>query len=242
MTCLVYWAHLPEHRDILKEGYVGVTKNTLSKREAQHRLAAKTGDFIFHKAIRKYGESIVFSVVLISSMDRCLSVEKGLRPNPYTGWNMAAGGNTPTYTSPRKPLSEDVKRKISESQSNNRDFFAEQARRVHTGRKRSAATRKKISTSLTGRKHSEDSKRKMSERRSERLMWESSNSDKMLWLQADVLFDVWLSNGKCGRKTLASLTNFTIYQLTVIQKNFRDGWNPLEDVDWINFKQTHKEN
>lgn len=241
MTCLVYWAHLPEHKDILKEGYVGVTKNTLSKREAQHRLAAKTGDFIFHKAIRKYGKKIIFSVVLISSMDRCLSVEKGLRPNPYIGWNMAAGGNTPTYTPPRKPLSEDVKRKISENHLNKREFFAEQARRVHTGRKRSEETKRKISEALTGRQVSATTRQNIKDSLPDRHKWESPQADKSVWAKADYLFNVWLLNGKCGRKKLSQITEFTFYQLTVIQKNFREGWNPLEDPEWHKFKQTYKE-
>jgi len=238
---IVYWAHLPQHTDITKEGYVGVSRKNLSKREQQHRRVSVKGNNVFHKAIRKYREDIVFDVVVIASFDICLKIEAALRPDIFIGWNMAKGGGSSLQPVNKAPLSPETKKKISEDHKANAQFYADQARRVHTGRKRSDETKRKISSSLTGRTLSDNTRKLISENRTPPKKWEHPNSDIKMWAVADELFALWVNNDKCGRQRLAELFGVGKYAVTAIQKCFREGWNPLDDSDWQHFKSNYKE-
>ena len=77
---VVYWVHLPEHVDIFKDGYVGVTEN-LKNRFRSHKFKFK-----------EYTNSLIKDVILISNIDYCYLIEQKLRPNRNIGWNKSIGG------------------------------------------------------------------------------------------------------------------------------------------------------
>lgn len=89
----VYWIHLPEQTNVTVEGYVGIAMN-FEQRMFAHKSCAKTGkEQTLYKAIRKYGwDNLVKEIILISTEDYCLEIEKKLRPAPRIGWNIAVGG------------------------------------------------------------------------------------------------------------------------------------------------------
>lgn len=98
----VYWIHLDTHKDILTEGYVGITCSTPEKRFKSHISRSRTEDFIISKAIRKYGNSLKVTTVCITDYVNSLHIENKLRPSNFIGWNMCIGGKNPPYISKNK--------------------------------------------------------------------------------------------------------------------------------------------
>ena len=61
----VYWIHLPEHVDLLTEGYIGICGRTVGRRFRQHLTAAeKNSHLVVHRAIRKYKDKIVVNAYI----------------------------------------------------------------------------------------------------------------------------------------------------------------------------------
>jgi hypothetical protein len=77
---VLYWVHLPEHTDFLREGYIGVTENAV-KRFRSHK----------HK-FKSISQSIVSEILLIADKSYCYLIEQKLRPNRNIGWNKSPGG------------------------------------------------------------------------------------------------------------------------------------------------------
>lgn len=88
---LVYWIHCPEHKDILSQGYIGVTQN-ISRRLNEHQLF--TNNKHLTNAWNKY-EKIITSILLKGSEEYCYYIENLLRSKENIGWNIAIGGNKP---------------------------------------------------------------------------------------------------------------------------------------------------
>ena len=77
--------------------YVGQTKRSLEARKQEHMLAAATGDNNkFHKAIRKYGELLIWEIVTECSESQLDIVEtstiKEYKSN-ICGYNLTSGGD-----------------------------------------------------------------------------------------------------------------------------------------------------
>jgi hypothetical protein len=93
---VVYWIHKPEHTDITKEGYVGITSNKVQRRWVDHKSASrsktKNNCKIVNKAIRKH-KDLIYEVVLVAdTREYCERIERLLRPTNCIGWNIAIGG------------------------------------------------------------------------------------------------------------------------------------------------------
>ena len=133
----VYWVRQPEHTDIFRQGYVGVSKR-FNRRIWEHLTLTQNNHL--KNAIIKYGwDNLIKEKVLIGKEDYCLEIESKLRPADKIGWNIVKGGGKPPSTpwnkgkkatpeeverlrqmrlgkpSPRKgvKLSEETKQKIS---------------------------------------------------------------------------------------------------------------------------------
>ena len=92
----VYWVHRPEHTDILRQGYVGISKR-FERRIWEHLKL--TQNRYLKNAINKYGwDNLVKEKVLIGKEDYCLEIESKLRPADKIGWNLVKGGNKPPIT------------------------------------------------------------------------------------------------------------------------------------------------
>lgn len=130
----VYWIHLPEHTDITKEGYVGITKTGVQRRfYVHHRDAVKDPIYVIHRALNKHWDNIIVDVICVCDGDYASYLENSLRPEFNIGWNITSGGvdaisktaseawkdpnskfNSPEY---RKQLSENSKRNWSDPKS-----------------------------------------------------------------------------------------------------------------------------
>lgn len=87
----IYWIHLPEHTNILSEGYVGVSKDPTNRLKS-HKSRSNNPHLL--NCFKKYPE-IVMDIILESDESYCLELEEKLRPEKNIGWNIAKGGGKP---------------------------------------------------------------------------------------------------------------------------------------------------
>ena len=183
--------------------YIGYTKN-LRERKNRHKYNAlhKNSPFLFHKSIRKHGwENFKWEVIYENDDDNyCLTVMEPLlieENNTLTpnGYNMDKGGRKGMIGLKRGPVSEEVKKKISETLKKTglkgkdhpmygtkaNDKFIQSAKISMLGKSHSAETKKNQSESrkeylkynkvgMFGKQHSDDTKQKMKLKRMEK--WE----------------------------------------------------------------------
>ena len=91
---IVYWAHLKRHKDIKKDGYVGITSNTLEERRRAHIKASRRADHHFARVIKKYKDEIIWDVINENiSEEQALELEYTFRPKVSIGWNSIKGGD-----------------------------------------------------------------------------------------------------------------------------------------------------
>lgn len=151
MAC-VYWIRHPDHTDLFTQGYIGFTSVLPRKRWNCHKHIAKKNkaNYPICNAIRKYGDELIFKILVIGEREYCLDLEKKLRPKNEIGWNLGIGGEAPS-----------LGRKATQAE---RDYHS----KIRKGRKRSEAWKKLMSKKLKGRTtigrpHSAETKKKISE-------------------------------------------------------------------------------
>ena len=89
----VYWIRHPDHTEILRQGYIGVSENP-AKRWAYHKKRKENTHL--RNAVNMYGwDSLVKETVLIGDKEYCLYIEAKLRPEDKIGWNIVKGGGFP---------------------------------------------------------------------------------------------------------------------------------------------------
>lgn len=94
----VYWIHLEEHTDVSKQGYVGITTmKDPNLRFLKHKsdMNFEERSCIVHRAMRKYGDKILFTILKECTKEEAVLTEKLLRPHHRIGWNTLAGGDSP---------------------------------------------------------------------------------------------------------------------------------------------------
>jgi group I intron endonuclease len=120
----VYWIRKPEHTNILRDGYVGVSKR-FQRRIMEHEKITQNKHL--KNAVNKYGwDNLIKEKILIGKEDYCLEIESKLRPTDNIGWNLIKGGNKPPITrwnlgtkglvvawNKGKPQPEETKKKVS---------------------------------------------------------------------------------------------------------------------------------
>lgn len=101
MPWQVYWITDDVTKDFKTYGYIGVTSRGSSKRLLQHinvskNIRCKSYWRELYKAIRHYGDDIKLVTICDCSEEYAKDLERRLRPVENVGWNLAAGGFTPT--------------------------------------------------------------------------------------------------------------------------------------------------
>ena len=87
---IVYWIRKKEHTDIFKQGYVGISKDTIEGRIRSHKK--NKGNSIVAGRLRK-NEDIVYSVIHeVKTREEALELEALYRPTQNIGWNLQRGG------------------------------------------------------------------------------------------------------------------------------------------------------
>jgi len=93
---IVYWAKHSHYSDHTTEGYVGITKYSLSDRKKSHYKTAKSSNrpnVYFHNILKKYEENIVWVILHEGlSEEQAFFKEAEYRPKVHIGWNSDRGG------------------------------------------------------------------------------------------------------------------------------------------------------
>jgi hypothetical protein len=93
---VVYWIHKPEHTDITKQGYIGITNKLARERWVAHQSASRHNPdancAVVNRAIRKH-HNLIYEIVLVAdTREYCERIEGLLRPTNNIGYNIARGG------------------------------------------------------------------------------------------------------------------------------------------------------
>jgi predicted GIY-YIG superfamily endonuclease len=73
MAVSVYWIHLEEHTDMFRQGYIGVSNNTV-KRFEEHKNRPSNAHL--KHAITKYGwDKLIKTILLVADEAYCLLME-----------------------------------------------------------------------------------------------------------------------------------------------------------------------
>ena len=167
------------YNDTNDKVYVGITVRKVHRRFHEHIYAAEAekDNFKFHKAIRKYGSQNFHVDCLLSGIpiERLPLFEKACisRFNSYKcGYNSTPGGD-----GMGKEVTDEFRQKISELHKGKTpwnkgvpmpDWLKEKLLATHIGKKHSEETRKKMSKARVGRKpmlgkhHSEETRKRIS--------------------------------------------------------------------------------
>lgn len=231
----VYWIHLPEHTDILSQGYIGITSKTVDERYRGHLKALKSkksSHIIFYKALKKHLSRVLVTTLLEADLEYAKLIENKLRPKIKIGWNTAEGGTS----APINLFTDATRTKISEALKGRVKTQAEieNIRKALVGKTRPVHVIEAMRKAKTGVPRSELSKES-----------QKATLKACPWRNRTAKLDVWAAgetihrNFILGADTLKSLsTACEIPQtsLVCILKKLRAGWNPIEDINWVDFK------
>ncbi len=160
----VYWIKSDNHKDILTEGYVGITTNPPKRFNEHKNSKRKVGNAIRKHSINSY------EIVFEGTEEECLAKEIELRPIDGLGWNITKGGGLPPTTfsktdgpmkseAAKKGWSDERRAKHSEFMRGNNitpretsDALRKKRSEIAKQRMSDPANRAKISQTQTGRK------------------------------------------------------------------------------------------
>lgn len=238
----VYWIHLPEHTNMLSEGYIGFTSKTVLERWKGHLKEShrkRCPNYPLYNAIKKYEDRLIVSTLAEGCDQYCLDLENKLRPSVKIGWNLQIGGGS--GSSPAL-FSEEARQKISAAGKLRKMSPETKAKLIsaNTGKRRSDEVRAKLSIFRKGKKKDPSVIAKHKDTLKNEP-WRAQAANKDVWAKADSLYSLFLTNIKMGTVTLSKLSEINKDSLTTILKRFRNGWVPHVDPYWIKFSHTYKE-
>jgi hypothetical protein len=226
---------------MLSEGYIGFTSKTTEERWQGHlkeARASRAKNYPIYNNIRKYGDQIIVSTIVIGDDEYCLEIERRLRPKAKIGWNLQAGGNKgcdPIY------FTEEVRAKISEK-GRGRVFSDEHRAKIGEANKKrvvSEGTKILMSEQRLGKARPVGSSDKQSATLRAEPWRNRSVVDKTVWLMADKIHE-YLTTNDVSESTLAKIFGIdSVGKLRTIVKKLKLGWNPLLDDKWLLFKETY---
>lgn len=138
--------------------YIGQTCNSLQRRFIEHKRAGEKQCIKLHYAFNKYGrDNFIIETIAICSNQSTADYLESLYIEEYNsiieGYNIRDGGSHGKF-------SKETRLKMSEARQGSKNPMY--------GKQRSEEVKNKIRESLIGRKHSEESKKKMSKPMSEK--------------------------------------------------------------------------
>lgn len=236
----VYWIHLPEHTDLTKEGYIGITTKTVNERFKRHLKDASRpskNHIILYRAMNKYNGSLIVTTLIESGIEYARFIEQKLRPDIKIGWNTVPGG----AVSPSVIFTEEIRAKISASLKGRikTDAEIEKIRKALTGRKRPASVGEKVSLATKGRKRSVEVIAKMKAAVAGRP-WLNPRANLNIWANADKMCALYYFGANTLPK-LAKILEMPESNLSNIFKKFKAGWVPIHDVQWLKFVEEYEE-
>lgn len=225
-NCYLYWICKNTDNDIFTQGYVGISVNPESRWKSHLYKASTTNkNHKLYNALSKYKNDYALKILVCGSLDYCYDLEFKLRPTRNIGLNHAIGGH---YTSKGRltySYTEDVKLKISEgvkrAYRENKDF-ADKQRACRKGKKASDLTRQRMSEAS---------------HKTDKTKWKNSQADRELWLKAEVYYQIYMRDVSISPKKFADKCGLPFGKIGSLLRNFRKGWNPAEDIEYLKFKE-----
>lgn len=223
----VYWITDNPSENILKYGYIGITKSTVEKRIKGHKtayraflLGKKVGCYKLFREVKDRGgwtDSIKVIVICEADIEYCIQVENKLRPLPNTGWNIRVGGDYHIM----------FKREITQETKDKLAFVRKSWVMSQETRERVSKNRLKEGNPMFGV-----------------LPWDnpaSTEESKIAWLYSHLVYYYWLqSDCKVGVRTVHKhFSDLNYWSLDSMIRKFRIGWIPEEDTDWLKYKESN---
>lgn len=89
---ILYWIHRKEHKDMLIEGYIGITCNFKERMRSHKKNKNKTilTDAIYSIGWENLNKDIIHNNL---TLEEALELELKYRPKENIGWNLQKGGN-----------------------------------------------------------------------------------------------------------------------------------------------------
>jgi len=213
---------------MFREGYIGVTKHTLSERLRQHKKEAAGGStYAVHNAIRKYGSDLIVQPLLEADEEYCYCIEAKLRPSRHIGWNIAEGGGK----SPMRGVTGEAHPNFGKSLSNETRAKIGVA---NSGRRNGLYGKTGDKNPFFGKRHSVETKDKLRHK-----PWEYAKSDKSVWASADTLYSLFCELTRKSHYTLSRMSGLEASKLFAIVQKFKSGWIPSSDLNWLAFKDIY---
>lgn len=239
----VYWVHLPEHTDMLTEGYIGYTSRSVEERWKGHlkeSSRARNLNYPVYNAMRKYGDTIKVTTLVEGSEEYCLELEFKMRPERKIGWNLQMGGNKGTKG---VDVTAETCAKISRAGKGRRmaEQTKEALRQANLGRKLSLEVCQKMSDDRKGKPRAAGSALKQKETLRQ-APWRVAKTTTECWASADVLYQLHSEHPDVGAKVVARIFNTTESKLSSVFAKIRGGWNPSDSDVWCEWvaTQSHK--
>ena len=161
MLNYVYWIYDDTCKDT-NDGYIGVSK------DPYHR-------FKVHKRRGRVHGSCKIKILYEGSRERCFEKEHQLRPEPFIGWNNARGGSHGwRYGFSHSETSKDkMKNAWTEERKAAAAIVTRENNKRLIGQKRpkQSAAMKGESNPMYGLTHSEEARKKMSEKQKDKVPW-----------------------------------------------------------------------
>ena len=132
----IYWIKLPEHYNPFKEGYIGITSQSLEKRFKEHKHNTKNKHL--KNRCRQDNVEIVCLFENLDSHD-AKRMEFFMRPEENIGWNINKGGDIP----PSRKGKTSVKSKLKGDERTEKQKIAAQKHSERMQGNNSSGKRKK---------------------------------------------------------------------------------------------------
>jgi len=71
--------------------------------------------------------------------------------------------------------------------------------------------------------------------------WEKTNANHKVWLMADEIYKLWKQHGQCSGFVLSKYLGLVGHALNSVVKNFKSDWVPLQDQEWLNWRDNMKD-
>lgn len=235
----VYWIHLPEHTNFLKEGYIGYTSRTVEERWKGHikeSSRARNLNYPVYNAMRKYGEAIQVTTLVEGPEEYCLELEFKLRPERKIGWNLQMGGNKGTKG---VDVTAETRAKISAAGKGRKqsDKQRQALRDANLGRKLAPEVCQKMSDDRKGKPRAVGSALKQKETL-KHAPWRVAKTTTECWASADMLYQFHEEHPEVGANVMAQVFKTTESKLSSVLKKLREGWSPKESLVWSDWVST----
>ena len=223
----VYWIHLPEHSDMFTQGYIGITKTTAKKRFYKHLSVSRSKNTSKSNTILSKALNKYGDRIVLDTIVIC-SIDYAFDLESKLRPTTRIGWNTDHGGRGRKEISEETRLKISSTLMG------------HKGVVHSDDTKKRMSEKRLGVPRPPDLADKIRSTLIARGPWNKDDADVGVWLKAELLYSLFLDG--LGYTAASNRVGIDRNKACTVFNWFGRGWNPSIDDSWKSWKIGNSEN